>query len=187
MIWCYYGNNQQSIVFKKGYTMNKTDELTIVLGGCNASYGEVVLKTISLNNNLPVAYSQQQVVLPYVVSFGTIGKYEPLPAKRLGSSTETQWVPVEPRANTDLHAYYTKYQIVVVVKVSPDNNVTVYNKNIGERTLYADNRLKKYHYEIQPQVGHRLLLECRDKTDNYDILRNITLEKLKWEMDQHII
>lgn len=170
--------------------MNKTDELTISLGASKASYGEVVLKTISLNNNLPVAYSQQQVVLPYrvIASFGAIGKYEPLPAKCLYSGTKTQWVPVEPPANTDFHEYYTKYQIVVVIKVSPDNKIVkVYNKNIGERDLFSTNYIPQHPYEIQPKVGHRLLLERKGKTNDYNILRNITLEKLKWEMDQHII
>ena len=147
------------------------------------------IETISINPNNPNPYikktvesstTQGQVLDLDKGLFGTLGTY----VKPNNKFCCPMWQDIVPYEKHD-------YEIVVVLDASK-NEIEVYNKNISRKTIEMDRELNVLTpYTVAPMVGHRLLLKhkhrCERGINPYAIVHNITLAKLQWEMDQHII
>ena len=145
-------------------------------------------KTISTNPNNQTPYMEKVVessttqgrVLGHDKGlFGTLGTYD----------YPQSWEPVRCARWEDIKPYgQHNYLIVVVLKVNDTKTkAIVYDEFRGEFPVTIGNNLP---YVVSPQVGHKLLLQSRKGVADcieYDIVHNITLAKLKWEMKQHII
>lgn len=158
--------------------MSKTnlfqDERILLTDAIDARGVYKVIKTISTDPQSPVAYTETWVtVRGKLNAFGAIGHLR-------GDANKLTWVG-------DKAYSEHPYEIVVVLDVSPNRDIIrIYNQHIGEKCLNIVSAPDVVEITPAPQVGHNLLLEP-SKTREYNILRNITLEKLKWEMNQHII
>ena len=163
-----------------------SEEKHIVLNCVQDASQFYKIETISINPNNPNPYiketvesstTQGQVLSIDKGLFGTLGKYA------TPKDFHPMWQDIRPYGQHD-------YEIVVVLNARK-NEVKVYIQNIGERTIEMNELNVLTPYTVAPMVGHRLLLKHRHKAekgiDPYAIVHNITMAKMKWGMDQHII
>jgi len=156
-----------------------TQETHIVLNDVHVVGSFGTMKTISTNPHNISPYKEQPVessiysghVLGHDEGlFGTLGQYiKP-------NFESVKWKDITP---------YRKHNYLIVVVLEVNNTKTVarvYDEFKGEFPITIKNNLP---YTVSPQVGHKLLLK-RDCIE-YNIIHNITLAKLKWERNQHII
>lgn len=160
-----------------------TQETHIVLNNVYTVGSWGTMKTISTNPHNILPYKEQSVKSSIYAGhvlgqdeglFGALGVYNyPQSWEPQG---ECKWKDITPYGKHD-------YLIVVVLGVNNTQTVArVYDEFKGEFPITVKNNLP---YIVSPQVGHKLLLK-RDGTE-YNIIHNITLAKLKWERNQHII
>ena len=160
-----------------------TQENYIILNDPIVSGGFCKMKTISANPCDRSPYMESVVkdkeIAGHVLGhdrafFGTLGQYKK-------SGDIITWEDIKPYGQHN-------YLIVVVLKVNDTKTkAIVYDEFRDEFPVTIGNNLP---YVVSPQVGHKLLLQSRKGVADcieYDIVHNITLAKLKWEMKQHII
>lgn len=155
---------------------------TILLDSTKTADFNRIVDFISINSNNAMPYDQR-LLLPQ--GGGNVGDYGVLTQLSYDCNNcdtwKDAWVP-------EIKYRQHDYEIAVVLDIlKPDPvfpsypfSLAVYGKTLGERHILAKSISP---YAVTPLVGHKLLLKCSDnKTFFCDIVHNITLSKMKWEI-----
>ena len=138
----------------------------------DARFGGYVISAITTNPSAKMPYTEQYCSVPkdYNIKSGDLGSFD----KKYAQNIDLIWRPMPKDEYTS-----EIYTVVGLVDIVKNREVVVYGKNIGEK------RIDFRNFPRNIQVGHKLLLRSRKEApDKYDVVHNITMARLKYEIDQ---